>query len=85
MEEELIKRTLPYNAEAERSVIGSMIMDRDAIVAASEVITGDDFYQKQYGSMFDAIVELHNAGTPVDHVTLASKAKEKNLPPEYKV
>ena len=39
MEEALIKRVLPHSVEAEQSVIGSMIMDRDAIMTASEVIT----------------------------------------------
>jgi len=44
MDEALIKRILPHSQEAEQSVIGSMIMDREAIVAASEMITGEDFY-----------------------------------------
>ena len=39
MDEALIRRTLPHNVEAEQSVIGSMIMDSDAVVAASEIIT----------------------------------------------
>ena len=46
MEENVLKRVLPHSDEAEQSVIGSMIMDRDAIVVASEIITGDDFYNK---------------------------------------
>ena len=51
MEEALIKRILPHSMEAEQSVIGSMIMSKDAIVEASEMITGADFYQQQYGKM----------------------------------
>ena len=43
MDEALIKRVLPHSVEAEQSVIGSMLMDREAIIAASEMITGDDF------------------------------------------
>ena len=54
MEEALIKRILPHSIEAEQSVIGSMILDRDAILVASEILTSDDFYQKQYGIIFDA-------------------------------
>ena len=49
MEEALIKRVMPHNIEAEQSVIGSMLMDKEAIMVASEIISGDDFYQKQYG------------------------------------
>ena len=44
MEEALIKRILPHSIEAEQSVIGSMILDRDAILVASEILTSDDFY-----------------------------------------
>ena len=55
MEEALIKRILPNSPEAEQSVIGSMIMDREAILIASEILTGDDFYQNQYGIIFDTL------------------------------
>lgn len=81
-EEALLKRVLPHSIEAEQSVIGSMIMDREAIVVASEIITGDDFYGKQYGVLFEAMVELNDAGKPVDIVTLQDKLKEKDVPPE---
>ena len=82
MEETLLKRVLPHSVEAEQSVIGSMIMDREAIVVASEIIMGDDFYSKQYGVLFDAMVELNNEGKPVDVVTLQDRLKEKEVPPE---
>ena len=82
MEEALIKRILPHSMEAEQSVIGSMILDRDAILVASEILTSDDFYQKQYGIIFDAMVELCNEGKPVDLVTLQNRLKEKELPPD---
>lgn len=82
MEEALIKRILPHSMEAEQSVIGSMIMSRDAIVEASEIITGADFYQQQYGIVFEAMVELHDEGKAVDLVTLQERLKEKDLPPE---
>ena len=76
MEEALIKRILPHSMEAEQSVIGSMILDRDAILVASEILTSDDFYQKQYGIIFDAMVELCNEGKPVDLVTLQNRLRE---------
>ena len=55
MEEALVRRILPHSIEAEQSVIGSMLMDRDAILVASEILTNDDFYQNQYGIIFDAM------------------------------
>ena len=82
MEEALLKRVLPHSIEAEQSVIGSMIMDREAIVVASEILFGDDFYSKQYGVLFDTMVELNEEGRPVDLVTLQDKLKEKDVPPE---
>ena len=49
MEETLIKRVMPNSLEAEQSVIGSMIMDKDAIVTAMEILQKEDFYHQQYG------------------------------------
>ncbi len=82
MEEAVIKRILPHSDEAERSVIGAMIMDRDAITAASEILIEEDFYQRQYGVLFTTMEELYNEGRPVDLVTLQDRLREKELPPE---
>lgn len=82
MDEALIKRVLPHSIEAEQSVIGSMLMDKEAVIAASEIITGADFYQNQYGVMFESMVELFNEGKPVDLITLQNRLKEKDVPPE---
>ena len=82
MEEALIKRILPHSIEAEQSVIGSMLMDREAIITASEIVTADDFYQHQYGVMYESMVELFNEGKPVDLVTLQNRLREKDVPPE---
>ncbi len=82
MEEALIKRVLPHSLEAEKSVIGSMIMDREAILAASEILRSEDFYQRQYGIVFDVMVEMCNEGRPVDLVTLQDRLREKDLPGE---
>ena len=82
MEEALIKRILPHSVEAEQSVIGSMLMGREAIMTASEMLTSDDFYQRQYGIIFVAILELSNEGKAVDVVTLQNRLREKDVPPE---
>ena len=82
MEENVLKRILPHSVEAEQSVIGSMIMDREAIVVASELITGEDFYNKQYGILFETMIELNEQGSPVDLVTLQNRLREKDVPPE---
>lgn len=82
MEETLIKRIMPNSLEAEQSVIGSMIMDKDAIVTAMEMLISEDFYHRQYGILFETMIELYNKSLPVDLVTLQNKLKEKDVPAE---
>ena len=82
MDEALMKRVLPHSVEAEQSVIGAMLMDKEAVIAASEIIVAEDFYQKQYGIMFESMVELFNEGRPVDLITLQNRLREKDVPPE---
>ncbi len=82
MEEALIKRIMPNSIEAEQSVIGSMLMDKAAIVTAMETLIGEDFYYQQYGILFETMIELYNKGMPVDLVTLQSRLKEKDVPEE---
>ncbi len=82
MEEALIRRIMPNNLEAEQSVIGSMIMDRDAIVMASELLIREDFYHQQYGVLFESMVELYNEEQPVDVITLQNRLREKDVPAE---
>ena len=81
-EEEVRGRVMPHSIEAEQSVIGAMLMDAEAIEAASEILTEEDFYARQYGVLFTAIVEMHRKGMAVDPVTLQTRLREKNLPPE---
>ncbi len=82
MEETLIKRIMPNSMEAEQSVVGSMIMDKDAIVTAMEILLKEDFYHQQYGVLFESMVELYSEGHPVDLVTLQNRLKEKDVPQE---
>ena len=82
MDEALIKRVLPHSIEAEQAVIGAMLIDKEAILTSSEIISGADFYQSAYGVIFEAIVEIYNEGKPVDLITLQSRLKEKDVPAE---
>lgn len=82
MDEEVIKRVPPNSVEAERSVIAAMLMDRDAVITASGILTGDDFYNRQYGIVFDCMVDQVNKGEPVDMVTVQQRLKERDVSPE---
>ena len=72
----------PNDLEAERSVIGAMLMDAEAIDVATDMLREEDFYVRQNGVLFSAIWEIHQSGVAVDPVTLLSKLREKNLPPD---
>jgi len=82
MEEGLIRRVMPNSLEAEQSVIGAMILDREAVMAASELLLREDFYHQQYGLLFESMAELYNEGQPVDVVTLQERLQKKDAPPE---
>ncbi len=81
-EENLLKRVLPHNLDAEQSVLGAMLMDKEAVAAALEICTPDDFYSRQYGVLFECMGELFNEGKPVDLVTVQEKLREKDTSPE---
>ncbi|MDR0948573.1 MAG: replicative DNA helicase [Lachnospiraceae bacterium] len=82
MEENVLQRILPHSLEAEQSVIGAMILDREAIGIAAGILTEEDFYNRQYGILFETIAELWEQGHPVDLITLQNRLKEKDVPSE---
>ncbi len=79
MVETEIKGLPPYSMEAEQSVIGSMILDREAISSALEILISDDFYQPDLKTIFEAAVDLYNSNKPVDLVTLQNKLKDEGV------
>ncbi|MCI6948069.1 replicative DNA helicase [Oribacterium sp. P9] len=81
--ENILTRVVPHSQEAEQSVIGAMLRDKDAVSTAAEMLRPEDFYQKQYSLMFDAMTQLYQKDQPVDLVTLSEKLKAtSNIPPE---
>lgn len=84
MEEAVVKRSMPNSKEAEQSVIGSMIIDRDAVIMASEILVREDFYYQDCGILFESMVELYNEEQPIDVVTLQNRLREKDVPEQLK-
>ena len=82
MEETLLKRILPHSIEAEQSVIGSMLMDKDAVIVALDMISAEDFYSKQYAILYETMLELFNEGKEMDLVVIQDRLREKNVAPE---
>lgn len=73
-----IQRIPPNSLEAEQSVLGAMLLDREAISAATELINGEDFYREAHKEIFEAVVEIYDKGEPVDLITLTEKLKTRN-------
>lgn len=68
-------KSLPYNIEAEQSVIGSMLKERTAIAEAAEVLKADDFYKESHKVIFSTIMELYQRDVPVDMITLLEELR----------
>ena len=81
-QEDLVGRVMPHSLEAERSVLGSMLIDPDAVEIASEIVREEDFYARQNGILYRTMLEMSRKGVAIDPVTLQAKLREKNLPPE---
>ena len=73
-----IERVPPQNLEAEQSVLGSMLIDKDAIIASSEFLRASDFYRDGHQKIFQAMIDLSERGEPVDLVTLAEELRQHN-------
>lgn len=73
-------RVAPHNLEAEESLLGAMLLSREAIAAASDVrLVAEDFYRPSHGHVYDAIVSLYGAGEPVDPVTVSDELRRADL------
>jgi replicative DNA helicase len=69
----------PHNIEAEESLLGAMLLSKDAIASAVEVVSPEDFYKPAHGHLFEAIQTLYGQGEPVDPVTVAEELRRANL------
>ncbi|SVB17313.1 uncharacterized protein METZ01_LOCUS170167, partial [marine metagenome] len=66
-----VGRVPPYNLDAEASLLGAMLLSRDAIADALEIIEVDHFYKPSHGHVYDAICTLYASGDPADPVTVS--------------
>lgn len=72
-------KTLPHNDEAERSVLGSILIDKDAIVGVSEILRQEDFYSDINGIIYGAMMVLYEQRKPIDLLTLTEQLKKNKL------
>jgi replicative DNA helicase len=72
------ERLPPQNAEAERSVLGSMLRDNAVIGDVVQIVRAEQFYADAHQKLFQAITDLYDKGHPVDAITLANELKQRN-------
>lgn len=72
-------RVPPHNIEAEQSVLGAMLLDREAINSAAEILKGDEFYKEAHKILYSSIMELYNKDEPVDMVTLIDLLRTRDI------
>lgn len=72
-------RTPPHNLDVEESLLGAMLLSREAIADAVEVVSVDDFYKPSHAHIFEAVTSLYSAGEPVDVVTVAAELQRVDL------
>jgi len=78
MSEPLLDRVPPQNIEAERSTLGAMFLEKEAIYRAMEVIKPEDFYKEVHGLIYQVVLDLSNKGEPVDLVTVTEELRQRN-------
>ncbi len=72
-------RVPPHNIQAEESLLGAMLLSRDAVASASETVTSASFYKPAHGHIYDAVSTLTARGEPVDPVTVADELRRADL------
>jgi replicative DNA helicase len=72
-------RVPPHNIETEESLLGAMLLSKDAIATAVETVAGADFYKPAHAHLFEAIVTLYGAGEPVDPTTVAEALRRAGV------
>jgi len=75
----IIERLPPHNLEAEQSVLGSLLIDRDAIIRVAAFLRAEDFYASANGVIYQGILDLYNRREPTDIITLTDELQRKSV------
>ena len=72
-------RVPPQNIEAEQSVLGSLMIDKDAIIKVADFVKPNDFYKDAHNIIYEAILDLYEKREPLDVLSISNQLEEKNL------
>jgi replicative DNA helicase len=75
----MLERVPPQNLEAEQSVLGSMLIEKEAIVKAMEILQPEDFYRDAHRGIFEAVTSMFDHGEPVDMITVSEHLRAKGI------
>ncbi len=74
-EEQLAKLSPPHSMQAERSLLGTILLDADSLIKVADIVAADDFYDRRNGIIYEMVVKLYEKRRPIDLVTLSEELK----------
>ena len=72
-----ITRIPPHSVESEQSILGSILLDKDAMITVSEIVNPDDFYKEAHKIIYECMIKLSNKSEPIDLITLTEELKKQ--------
>ena len=72
-----VTRIPPHSVESEQSILGSILLDKDAIITVSETIRPSDFYKEHHKIIYECMLKLSNKNEPIDLITLTEELKKQ--------
>jgi replicative DNA helicase len=73
-----LEKVPPQSLEAEMSLLGSVLLDKDAMLKIADVVQAEDFYKNAHARIYEAIIDLYQKNEPIDLLTLSNRLSEKN-------
>lgn len=72
-----LERLTPQNLEAEQSFLGSLLLDKDAMIKVADLLTSEDFYSDKYRRVYEAMIDLYRRNEPIDLLSLGNRLTER--------
>ncbi|MEK7115794.1 MAG: DnaB-like helicase N-terminal domain-containing protein, partial [Patescibacteria group bacterium] len=73
----MLEKLTPQNLEAEQSLLGALLLDKDAIIRVGDIIAKEDFYADKHRMTFEAMIELFRKQEPIDLLSLSNRLQER--------
>src|SRR4030042_5272292 len=77
--EKILQKIPPQNIEAEQSVLGCLMLDKNAVIKVADILKPGDFYRQVHNVIFETMIELYENGEPIDLLSITNRLEEKKL------